>query len=67
MTTERLLKIGLIGTVITAFCCFTPLLSGLFALLGLSVLLGVIDYVLLPALAVFIFILFFALYKKYAS
>ena len=51
---SRLLKVGLIGTVIAALCCFTPVLVILFGAVGLSAMLGWLDYVLLPALAVFI-------------
>ncbi|MCZ4368814.1 mercury resistance system transport protein MerF [Sulfitobacter dubius] len=59
-----LLKVGLIGTVIVALCCFTPVLVILFGAVGLSALLGWLDYVLLPALAVFIGITIYALWKR---
>lgn len=52
--TNRLLKFGIIGTVITALCCFTPVLVVLFGVLGLAGLVGYLDYVLFPLLAVFI-------------
>jgi mercuric ion transport protein len=58
-----LLKFGLIGTVIVALCCFTPVLVILFGAVGLSALLGWLDYVLLPALAIFIGITIYALWK----
>ena len=61
---SRLLKVGLIGTVIVALCCFTPVLIILFGVVGLSALLGWLDYVLLPALAVFIGITIYALWKR---
>jgi mercuric ion transport protein len=60
---SRLLKVGLIGTVIAALCCFTPVLVILFGAVGLSAMLGWLDYVLLPALAVFIGITVYALWK----
>jgi mercuric ion transport protein len=60
----RLLKVGLIGTVIAALCCFTPVLVILFGAVGLSALLGWLDYVLLPALAIFIGITIYALWKR---
>jgi mercuric ion transport protein len=40
------------GTIAAALCCFTPLLVGLLALTGFSVLTPYLDYVLLPAMAV---------------
>ena len=64
MTNERLLKLGIIGTVIAAICCFTPLLVILFGGLGLSALVGILDYVLLPALGIFIAITVYALWKR---
>lgn len=63
-TQSGLLKFGLIGTVIVALCCFTPVLVILFGAVGLSALLGWLDYVLLPALAIFIGITIYALWKR---
>lgn len=50
---DRLLVTGIVGTVIAALCCFTPLLVVLLGAVGLSAALGWLDYVLLPALAGF--------------
>lgn len=48
------LKTGLIGTIITAICCFTPVLVWLFAAIGLAGAIAYLDIVLLPLLAVFV-------------
>ncbi|MFN3172313.1 MAG: mercury resistance system transport protein MerF [Hyphomicrobiales bacterium] len=61
---DRLLSIGLIGTGIAAICCFTPVLVWLLSAIGLSALIGVLDFVLLPALAIFIFITGYALWRR---
>ncbi|MGR3510117.1 MAG: mercury resistance system transport protein MerF [Sulfitobacter sp.] len=61
---DRLLKYGLIGTVLVALCCFTPILMILLGVVGLSAMLGWIDLVLLPALAVFIGITLYALWRR---
>ena len=61
MTNKKLLCTGATGTVITAICCFTPVLAVLLGALGLTAWLGWIDYVLYPALAVFIAITVYAL------
>lgn len=53
MKKGTLLKTGLAGTLITALCCFTPVLGILLSALGFSFLIGMLDYVLLPALAFF--------------
>lgn len=60
----RLLKTGIIGTIIAALCCFTPLLVGLLGVVGLSAVVGYLDYVLMPALVVFILITIYALIRR---
>jgi mercuric ion transport protein len=64
MNNRTLLRTGLIGTVVTALCCFTPILVILFGVIGLSAVLGWLDYVLLPALAVFVGITIYALWRR---
>ncbi|EYD71451.1 mercury resistance system transport protein MerF [Limimaricola hongkongensis] len=61
---DRLLKYGLIGTVVVALCCFTPILVVLLGAVGLSVLLGWLDIVLLPTLAIFLGITLYALWRR---
>ena len=61
---NRLLSVGITGTVITALCCFTPILVVIFAALGLSAWLGWLDYVLLPILVVCVGMIAFALWRK---
>ena len=58
---KKLMKVGLIGSVIAAICCFTPLLVILLGSIGLSVVVGYLDYVLLPILAIFILIVVLSL------
>ncbi|MCS6318536.1 MAG: mercury resistance system transport protein MerF [Nitrospira sp.] len=50
---KRLLWIGLIGYGLVALCCLTPILVVLLGVVGLGAITGYLDYVLLPALAVF--------------
>ena len=64
MTREKLLKIGVIGTIGTGLCCFTPILVILLTTIGLSAIIGWLDFVLLPALAAFIAITGYALWKR---
>ena len=63
---RRVLRIGIIGAVVAALCCFTPILVVLLGAVGLAALTGYLDYVLFPALAFFIGLTIFALYKKKA-
>ena len=62
--TDRLLKIGIIGSLVAAVCCFTPLLVVLLGAIGLSGIVGILDYVLLPALVIFLAITGYALWKR---
>lgn len=59
----RLLKAGIIGTLVVALCCFTPLLVGLLGIVGLGALTVYLDYILLPALGVFVVITAYAFTK----
>lgn len=61
---DKLLLTGVIGTVIAALCCFTPVLVVLLGAVGLSAVVGVLDYVLLPALFIFAAITVYALVRK---
>lgn len=61
---RRLLATGLVGTVVTALCCFTPLLVVLLGVVGMSAVLGWIDYVLMPALALFVALTVYALWRR---
>ena len=56
-------KTGLIGTVITALCCFTPLLTVLFSALGIASILVYLDFLLIPLLVIFVIILIYSLTK----
>lgn len=67
MSADRLLTIGIIGSVIAAICCFTPVLVVLLGALGLSAWGTGLDMILLPTLALFIAITVFALWKRQKS
>ena len=64
MTDSKLLRVGIIGSVIAALCCFTPGLVVLLGAVGLSALVSVLDFVLLPVLAMFVAITVYALWKR---
>lgn len=61
---KTLLRVSVIGTVLVALCCFTPILVILFATIGLAGLTGYLDYVLLPSLVFFIGLTVYALWRK---
>ena len=64
---DRLLRTGIVGTVVVALCCFTPILVVLLGAVGLSAALGWLDVVLLPALAFFIGLTGYALWRRRRS
>jgi len=61
---QTLLRTGLVGAVVTAICCFTPLLVVLLGVSGLSGWLTWLDYVLLPALVLFLGLAGWALIRR---
>lgn len=61
---KTLLRVSVIGTVLVALCCFTPILVVLLAAVGLAGLTGYLDYVLFPALAFFIGLTCYAVWRK---
>ena len=60
-----ILKTGIIGSVIAAICCFTPVLVIGLGAVGLSAWLGWLDYVLLPTLALFLGISAVGLWRRH--
>ncbi|MEX1215745.1 mercury resistance system transport protein MerF [Saccharospirillum sp.] len=61
---RTLLRTSVIGTFLVALCCFTPILVILLGSVGLAALAGYLDVVLLPALAVFIGLTVYAIWRK---
>lgn len=61
---HKLIATGIVGTVIAALCCFTPVLVVFLGAMGLSAVLGWIDYVLLPALAFFLALTGYAVWRR---
>lgn len=55
---------GVVGTIIALICCTTPVLVILLVTVGLGALTGYLDYVLIPALVLFILITFFSYRKR---
>ena len=64
MSDRKLLGVGLAGSSLAAVCCFTPALVLLLGAVGLSAWLAWLDYVLLPALVLFLGITAYALARR---
>jgi mercuric ion transport protein len=59
MKAKSMIWTGGIGASVAALCCFTPVLLIVLPAFGLAAWLGWIDWVLFPALAVFLGLIFF--------
>ena len=64
MKDATILRTGIVGSIIAAVCCFTPALVILLGAVGLSAWLGRIDYVLFPALAIFLGLTAYGLWRR---
>jgi len=62
-TDRKLLLTGVGGSAFAALCCFTPVLVVVFGAVGLSAAVGYLDYVLLPALALFLALTVYAAWR----
>ena len=60
---KTILRVGVIGTIVVALCCVTPILVGLLSVIGLGAWTGNLDYVLLPALAMFFTVAAYGFWK----
>ena len=67
MDNRILLRTGIAGSVVAALCCATPVLVILLGAVGLSAWVGGLDYVLIPALVVFIGLTIYALKRRRAE
>ncbi len=64
MKDTSILKTGMIGTAAAMVCCFTPVLVIALGAVGLSAWLGWLDYVLFPALAMFLAMIAYGFYLR---
>lgn len=61
------LQTGIIGSLVAALCCFTPILVVLLSVLGLGWLTGYLDYVLFPVLVIFLGLTAYGYYRQSKS
>ncbi len=64
MNEKKLFRVGSIGTVVAAICCFTPALALLLGFAGLSAIIGWLDYGLFPVLFASLGLIAYALYLR---
>ena len=53
---NKAIKIGIVGSVMTAICCFTPLLVVVLGAVGLATWISYIDSIAIPVLVLFLVI-----------
>lgn len=63
MNDRTLLRTGIIGSVVAVICCFTPALVILVSAVGLSAVIGYLDFVLFPALGLFLALTAYSIYR----
>ncbi len=64
MRNDTLIGTGVIGGVVAALCCATPLLAIVFGAIGLTAWVAKADYVLIPALLICFGLIAFGLYRN---
>ncbi|GAB4365936.1 MAG: hypothetical protein Kow00114_23530 [Kiloniellaceae bacterium] len=64
MKDATILKTGVVGAIVAAICCATPAMVLVLGALGLSAWVGGLDYVLLPALALFLGLTAYGLWRR---
>jgi mercuric ion transport protein len=64
MQDRALITTGIVGAVIAAVCCATPVLAILFGAIGLTAWLANADLVVMPALVLCAGLVAFGLYRR---
>ncbi len=67
MNDKTLLRTGIVGSVIVALCCLTPILVVAVSALGFAAIVGWLDFVLFPLLAFFLGLTAYALIRRRKS
>jgi mercuric ion transport protein len=63
MRDRTFLTTGVVGAVVAAVCCATPLLALVFGAVGLTAWVAKADYVLIPVLILCLALIGFGLYR----
>lgn len=64
MNNRALMRTGAVGAVVAAICCATPLLAVVLGAVGLSAWAAKADYIVLPALALCLGLVGWALIRR---
>jgi mercuric ion transport protein len=61
---KKLIQTGVIGSIITALCCFTPVLVWILSAIGLASVIVYLDMVLFPLLGFFVILIVIGYLRK---
>lgn len=64
MDTNKYMNTGIWGAIITAICCFTPILVVGLGLIGLAAITQYLDYILFPLLGFFLILALYGWRKQ---
>jgi mercuric ion transport protein len=64
MKDAALIRIGVIGAVVAALCCATPMLAILLGAVGLAAVTGYLDVFLIPAMILFVGVTVYGVYRR---
>jgi mercuric ion transport protein len=64
MRDSTIVRTGIAGSIVAAVCCVTPVLTVLLGAVGLAAWLGWADYALFPALAAFLAMTAYGLWRR---
>jgi mercuric ion transport protein len=64
MNNRSLITTGVVGAAVAAVCCFTPILAIVLGAVGLTAWLAKADYVLIPAIILFLGLAGLGLFRK---
>jgi mercuric ion transport protein len=64
MKDATLIRIGVVGAIVAALCCVTPMLVILLGAVGLAAVTGYLDVVLVPAMALFVGLIVYGVYRR---
>jgi mercuric ion transport protein len=67
MDTHKYMNTGIWGAIITAICCFTPILVVGLGLIGLAAITQYLDYMLFPLLGFFLILALYGWWKHKRS
>jgi len=56
---KKCIKAGVCGSIVATLCCVTPLLAIALASVGLATIVPYLDYILFPALLIFLLLAFY--------